>query len=58
MRARRSRTRDVREENCLRVYVNGRMMLERVDASHPVGTYGLATYKTQAQFTNFVVEEP
>jgi hypothetical protein len=44
--------------NWLRVYVNGRMMLEKVDASHPVGTYGLATYKTQAQFTNFVVEEP
>jgi hypothetical protein len=44
--------------NWLRVYVNGFMLLEKVDTSHPVGTYGLATYKTQAQFTNLVAEEP
>jgi hypothetical protein len=42
----------------LRVFVNGRMLIEHADSSLPAGTYGLATYKAGARFTAFQAEQP
>jgi hypothetical protein len=44
--------------NLLRVYVDNRLLLEAPDSSHPKGTYGLATYRTIADFDDVVVTQP
>ena len=46
--------------NSLRVYVNGTLVLEAVDANspHQEGSYGLATYKTTAEADDFVATQP
>jgi len=44
--------------NALRVYVNGTHVLEATDTAYPTGTYGLATYKTSAQFDDFLASQP
>jgi hypothetical protein len=45
-------------DTSLRVYVNGRFLLEAHDTNFPEGTYGLATSKAAAQFDDFVVAQP
>lgn len=42
----------------LRVYVDGRLLVEAADTSHPKGTYGLATYRTIADFDDVIVTQP
>jgi hypothetical protein len=44
--------------NLLRVYVDGRLLVEAADSSHARGTYGLATYRTAADFDDVVVTQP
>jgi pectate lyase len=42
----------------LHVYVNGSHVLEATDATFASGKYGLATYKTGAQFDDFLASQP
>lgn len=42
----------------LRVYVNGELVLQGTDASHSVGTYGMATYKASVSFDDFLAFQP
>ena len=44
--------------NSLRVWVNGKHLLEATDSTFPAGKYGLATYKASAQFDDFVSAQP
>jgi hypothetical protein len=44
--------------NSLRVYVNGRHVLEANDTTFAKGRYGFATYKTSAQFDDFLAAQP
>lgn len=44
--------------NSLRAYVDGKLYLEATDTSHPLGRYGLVTYKTAAEFDNVLVSQP
>jgi pectate lyase len=42
----------------LRLYVNGRLLAEAVDAAIPQGRYGLVTYRAAAEFDNFIATRP
>jgi len=42
----------------LRLYVNGQLVAEAVDAAIPQGRYGLITYRTAAEFDNFNASRP
>lgn len=42
----------------LRLYVNGKLMAEAEDSAYPTGRYGLATYRTTAQYDNFLSVRP
>lgn len=44
--------------SALRAYVNGNVMLEANDTSHPAGKYGAVTYKAAARFDDFIAWEP
>ncbi len=44
--------------NLLRVYVDGRLLVEATDSTHATGRYGLATYRTVADFDDVVVTQP
>jgi hypothetical protein len=45
-------------ESALRVYVNGNLLLEADDTSHPSGKYGMVTYKAAATYRKVRVWEP
>jgi hypothetical protein len=42
----------------LRGYVDGTLMLQAVDSSHPVGSAGIATWRTVGRFDNLRVAQP
>lgn len=42
----------------LRTYVNGRLRLEANDSTYGEGSHGLATFRTSAQFDNFIATQP
>jgi pectate lyase len=42
----------------LRAYVNGRLLVEATDATIDAGRYGLVTYRTAAEFDDFLVTQP
>jgi pectate lyase len=44
--------------NSLRVWVNGKHLLEATDSTFAQGKYGLATYKASAQFDDFIAAQP
>ena len=44
--------------SALRTYVNGRLLLEANDSTHSEGSYGLATFRTSAQFDDFIATQP
>lgn len=44
--------------SALRAYVNGRLVLEANDSTFSEGSYGLATFRTAAQFDNFSATQP
>lgn len=45
-------------DNQLRAYANGRLVLQATDSSHARGTSGPVTFKTAADFDDFVVYQP
>lgn len=45
-------------ESALRVYVDGNLLLEADDTSHPSGKYGMVTYKAAATYQNVRVWAP
>jgi hypothetical protein len=52
---------NIRMENidtALRVYVNGQLTLEASDTTFRKGRYGLATYRTAAEFDDMIVRQP
>jgi hypothetical protein len=42
----------------LRAYLDGRLLFEACDATHPVGNSGMTTFKTHAEFKEFVAYQP
>ena len=42
----------------LRAYLDGRLLFEASDATHPVGNSGMTTFKTHAEFKEFVAYQP
>jgi hypothetical protein len=44
--------------NSLRAYVNGNVLLEATDTSHPRGKTGVVMYKAAATFDDFIAWEP
>ncbi len=44
--------------NELRAFVNGTQVLQKVDASHASGQGGLLTYKTAAEYMNYLAWQP
>jgi pectate lyase len=44
--------------SALRTYVNGRLLLEANDSTYSEGSHGLATFRTSAQFDNFIATQP
>ncbi len=42
----------------LRAYLDGRLLFERTDASHPQGNSGMTTFKAHAEFEGFVAYQP
>ena len=42
----------------LRVYINGQLVAEAVDAALPQGRYGLITNRATAEFDNFIASRP
>lgn len=42
----------------VRGYVNGNLLVEATDASHPSGTYGAMVYRTQARYDDFTAMQP
>ncbi len=44
--------------NQLRAYLDGRLLFEASDATHPVGYSGMTTFKTHAEFKEFVAYQP
>ncbi|MBL8268843.1 hypothetical protein [Steroidobacter sp.] len=52
---------NIRMENidtALRVYVNNQLVLEANDTTFTKGRYGLATYRTSAEYDDFFVRQP
>jgi hypothetical protein len=46
-------------DNKLRGYVDGRLVVEAVDATpHAAGRYGVGSYKTAAEADDFTVTQP
>lgn len=45
-------------QNELRVYVDGRLVLEATDTSHPWGRYGAITFKAAASYDDVLVTQP